>query len=424
IDSPVTLLSAARTYAALHRASLLADSATAGGNLGAVLARARNVVTSAAKGYLEGGTNLPPLGGLRLPQEFAIELDPLLTKPGDPQQTNYELWLQMADKLLQQQRKNGSWGRLRRTDYPYYSHVDGLKEDGYAASLLARARIKAERHYEAEQAKLPPAKRKPYDPEANLWRSAPVYGAHHALRLQASVVATAYAMIALAQGVRPPILGVWTWDDQPPRSPVPRAVINALSKDKHIPFTYRLLSPDLPLEAIREVPVVYFGVSSPFAPTTAAALPNLEYYLRNRGLVVVEGAAGNDGQAILDQCQRKLLELAPDAQPGPLTPLVTGVNLQGLLVDSNQTVAVFYPVTADNPPAPGTIRLPDAARYTYQLLAQTAGPELLSPSYAIRWPLIEEAERKEAEEKARKEAEEAAKKAAKEAGVTPAEEAK
>ncbi|NQU09324.1 hypothetical protein HQ590_00915 [bacterium] len=413
-DQEVTRLSAMRTHAALARAAVLAGGT---GAAGPVLARARKMVTGLAEAHLEGKTNnLPPVGGLFSLQELAFESHALLTELGDPLETNRDLWYGFADQLIAAQSKTGAWPRPKEN--PHYSYIDGYKEEYYEPSLRPYIQARMRAVFDADQVKENPInKRETYDPKANLWRGRPFHYYHYSVQLPAEVVGTAYAMIFLAQGVRPPVMGYWAWDDNPPRTPLVRAVVNALSKDKNISFTYRLLPPDLPLRLIRELPMVYLAGTSAFSPARPEALPKLRYFLQNRGVLVAEGSAGGAGKTFLDQTRGAIEQLLPAAQATMLPELVEGVKLEGLLLDGSRILASFYPITNENRPPAGTIRLPEAARYTYELIQKTAPLDLLSAAYPIRWPLIEDMERREAEEKAKKEAEEAAKKAAEETGA-------
>jgi hypothetical protein len=202
VQSPVTPMSTAQTYAALENAARLCGPAAGGGPAPAILSQARRAALAVAEKQVTLAATPNPEDRVLFPCDFIYEMQPAFAPAGNPPPAQIPpQQLGLAKLLLSLQHKDGTW--LPRPKYPW-RHVGrgGSHVEDYETSLLARIDVLARRHFEAVEAKAG-AKPQPYDPAARLWREKPFFHRNQSISMKPKVSATAYAILSLVPVARP-----------------------------------------------------------------------------------------------------------------------------------------------------------------------------------------------------------------------------
>jgi hypothetical protein len=201
VQSPVTPMSTAQTYAALESAARLNGPAAAGGQVPAVLSRARDAALAVAEKQVSLAANPLPDDGPLFPCDFIYQLQPAFVQAGNPPQAQPPAQPGLVSLLLRTQNKDGAWVPRPKYRWHHPSRGGGSELEDYETSLLARIDVLARRNYEGEKTKTPAAQ--PYDQGARLWREKPFFYRNHSMAMKPEVSATAYAILSLIRSARP-----------------------------------------------------------------------------------------------------------------------------------------------------------------------------------------------------------------------------
>jgi hypothetical protein len=243
---------------------------------------ARNVsagsrqVRKEAEGYLSNKiSNTPPVGRELSPYDYVFRLNSAHRAYGGPEEDRRDLYTRMAHRLLHLQDSDGAWSA-------------GKRKASSPSSVWAWHYERLKRTHDQAQAKLPAKARKPYiyknyrDPR-NHRR---VHHVGHHEWVDTRIVSTAYAMLYLLEGVRPPVAAYLKEGakDRPPS--VLTKTIDAMSRREGLYMTYRQVTPEVSGRELAGTPLIVLNGNSTLLSAKSRAA--LQEYLARGGMAFVQ----------------------------------------------------------------------------------------------------------------------------------------
>ena len=361
--SKVTLLSTAQGYTALADAVTLLDGA--GGRYRRQLMLSNNVVKDMANALITGDTKGLKVGDDKLGSyAFAFTMGRLLESSGGNTGDNRELWWKLTDYLL------------KRRDDKENVWVTGNKDmRTYTPSVGELLKIREKQKAGGNDRKLKRIRRH-NNRNVSMW-------------FDGRAPATVYSGLLLLQGVRPPVVGAWSWHGNTPRTNTFDPVLRKLEEENGVRLNYVELGPDLPIQQAREVPILFASGAGGFEHAAPGEYEeNLRNFLTHDGILIAEGPASADGNAFFEPLKEKILEIVPNAQAINV-PAGEGLpTIEGIRGPNGRMIAAFLkigaPESMEGAMAPG-----QAMQFVYNLLNARIDQELLNRDYAIYWPIIE-----------------------------------
>ena len=293
LESPVTHLSTVQGFASLLNAGRAVGLEKLFSRYGPQALKAMQAQHDAVRSFLAGQT----AGRAFEPYDFCLAVTGLHRHLGGNEETNRDLWIRMAYKLVSIQNPDGSWSKERENSTVF------------SPSLLQFRLKNAEKAHNAQQAKLEPDKRKEFDPKNWLHH----HSWHHYEYMPASRIKTAMAMMFLADGVRMPAAG---YVPKPGATRTPPPVMAKVldlfrSRDK-VDTTHMVITTNSTAASLTGVPVVFVTQDTDFG--NPAITKALRGYCDNGGTIVAEIATS----AQVTSVQPKLQSLVEGGKVMPV----------------------------------------------------------------------------------------------------------
>jgi hypothetical protein len=373
LSSKTTLLTTIQGFSAMADAARIAKSDALNTKYRKHLAKGSELFRSSAENLLKNGTPKQLRPVQFAPYDHYLFLSEVTREPNSTKEDRRDLWEPLANGLLSTRSANGGWehrGPGRRYHFP--------------TSLLARLAVmedpKKKKNIALIEYDKPHAYRV-YHSTAALLRSdrkLPV--------TVEDVVPTSFAMVFLAENVRPPMIGECLWTAGSKGSRLAPLVISVMRQQKKLPVRYSTVLRPVKTEHLSELPVLLIRGDGNFDPNDQENKA-LQDYLNTGGLVLFEAVADSDGTKFLSGAERALKALLPDSSTledvgsdkDLMGSAVGKANIRAFRKPNGSLAAVFLPLA----PKSGAKGLPrsTAARAVYNMLFQKINPEMLEENY-------------------------------------------
>lgn len=190
LDLRRSLCSTAQGAGALVNAGLCIGMEKLLNRYGTNLAVGQNLRRKLAEAYLEGNTNGLPIGGMAEPYDLCLAFVGVERLGGRPEADRRDLWERLAYRLVNMQSTNGTWGAGTRCVF-------------FSSGIKARQHLVFQQEHAEKQKALPEKDRKPFG-FADSWGR---YYWSSYNNCDTARLATPYAMIVLAKGLKQPEAG-------------------------------------------------------------------------------------------------------------------------------------------------------------------------------------------------------------------------
>ncbi|MGQ9663693.1 MAG: hypothetical protein ACUVWX_15400, partial [Kiritimatiellia bacterium] len=271
MPTPVSDLATVQAYAALWEAGSVVGVDKLLGRFRSVVATGHIARRAISEGFL-CSTNDAPYGRYMTPYDFMFALREIDVGPDGLLLDRRDLWDRLVFRLLKMQDTTGAWGRgLALWQSPSLFWYEDEKFCKPA--------------HEKEQEKLPKDKRVPYDSKT-AWTRRYIYAGRHIDTMDFPVVATAYSILLLAQGLSRVPAGYFNPTNELVR---PKLLDLALY---HLKVRDNLTCPVTPVTTntspsrIRDIPVLFTEAAAELTLPLVKSL--LESYVNGAGVVAVE----------------------------------------------------------------------------------------------------------------------------------------
>jgi hypothetical protein len=277
MESPVTHLSTAQGFACLLNAGRVVGLERLFSRYGAQAEKAMQAQQDAARSFLEGQT----AGRAFEPYDFFLAARGMHRNLGGNEETNRDLWIRMAYKLVSVQNPNGTWAK------------DQDSTTIYSSSMLQFVLKQAELLHNRRQAKLEPDKRTEFNSKAWLRQ----YSWHVYEYMASSRMKTAMAILFLSDGVRMPAAGyVRKADSSRTPPPVMAKVLELFQARDKVDVTHISIDASTSAANLTGIPVVFVTADSDLV--NPAINKVLRHYCDNGGTIVAEIATSAQIQGL------------------------------------------------------------------------------------------------------------------------------
>jgi hypothetical protein len=301
-------------------------------------------------------------------QELRCRTAGLALLPGTRLQDQRPLWMRTAFDLLAQQQTNGSWrvaGRELAMSSSLRTRLDTLekRDEKDRTKLMNRAGAHVRANWHSDY--------------RGWLRSTDEVGS-----------ATCYALLALVEHIRPPVV-VARWGEGLTPTPLADVALQGLSSRLGADWSYVVQSFPLTFERIEASPLLFLEGRGAFAPDTASGAA-LAGFVRGGGLVVAHAAATSEGNAFLDSLAVVIGKAIDGGQPEDLAnddrllgdfAGKLGRALRGIRRKDGSLAVVLLPI-AETGSAVGQVFAPvQAARVTERLVERSLDAGLLAADF-------------------------------------------
>jgi hypothetical protein len=310
-----------------------------------------------------------PIGRFTTPYDFLFQMHIAHLYRGGYEVRRPDLWRGLAYRTLGRQKTDGSWDDYRSLTFS--SSWVPLWDLQWREKYAKKHGGKAAKDKAAKAPKKGKKGKKQLDPvEAQLRR----YWAH--LRSnkywysKEPVVRTAYAMLLLAEGVRPPVAGVIaTSEDAEPPVVLKHAIRNILrDRTRGIWVNYARVDDGISQEELNKIPAVFLSGSGAMGALGPGIPEKLKSYVEDEGFVVVVGSTSVAGQKFLGDARTRLeslfggrIEKLPETDD-TLATVAKKPKLDVMLVQGgDRVICMFLPIHPSKTPPPGKVNMEGAA---------------------------------------------------------------
>ncbi len=307
---------------------------------------------------------------------LALRLAPLRRWHGSDVEIAPDLYQRVAFRLLHQQRGDGWWGPSGRLWHKTTSVVERF------LYLL-----KTEQLFPHQQHRL---NQKPIPPDTPIEEALDKYYHDYLSTVEAEKVGAAYAMLALLEGLRPPV-GI-TWPTGAPTVPeVADATSAATTRTLNVTTSFAAVAPGGASDRTPEPAALLLAGNGPVDQWPEAARGRARAFAEGGGLVILEAPDTVEGRRVLEQARADVfggLGLTP-SRIGPKHTLAEGVYAQPSRTEidvdfRDEEVAVAYlPIARTARPRTGSLSADQAGRFVVNLLTGRKIGRLLDPTYPI-----------------------------------------
>ena len=370
--SNTNLLTNLQGFSAMAGTAHIAQSDSLNAKYQQHLAKGAELLRTSAESLLKNGlpedTKTLPFP----PYEHFLFLSDVTRGANSSKEDRRDLWEPLASKLISMRSAKGSWehkGPGRRYHLP--------------TSLLSRIAVLGEPEKKNKIEYDKPHAYQGYHNLVNLLESG-----KKIRPIVEDVVPTSFAMVFLAENVRPPVIGECLWTSDTKESRIAPVVTTVMRQQKKTPFRYSAVTRPIKAESIAELPVLLIRGKGNFAPNEAESKA-LKDYLDAGGLVLFEAAADSDGATFLKGAESTLKSLLPasssieniGSDKELMGSAVGKASIRAFKKPDASLAAVFLPMA----PKTGAKGLPRsiAARAVYNILFQKIDPAILEESYPI-----------------------------------------
>jgi len=369
LESAVTVASTAAGINALLSVGEAVGLETVRRRFGSQLAQGDKARKFVVQQYLEDKLKTIPLGGIVPPYDTYLQLTGLQRRFNTAVEDARDQWKRLAYRLLLLRQADGSWG------------------DDKAIYLLPsshKARLKA----------LPTLDPKVGIMSMEIQKQAyvnPYYRTHELMRwtqVRERILATAFATMFLADGVRPPVAGVYQATESAESSSALGLAIRYLRKKFGTEVTYGKLSGELEYGDAAIFPVLFVTGTTEkvVAGPTATALTA---YLKHDGLVVIETPFTPEGTAFAQSFQHFVQTAVPElilrtwSDEKFLGDLAGKVQLQAHLGADGHPAVVYLPVAETATNTTAAVSTVQAGYLISNILQYRIDADMLQEKYPI-----------------------------------------
>ena len=338
------------------------------------IASGRQAQLDAAESYLDGKSDKPVSRELA-PFDFYFKMAGIQRADGGADEDRRDLWKRLAFRLTTLQNPDGTWGKGK--------HVSSV----YPSSIWAWKHALARRNHEKAQEKLPADQQTPYNSQDSL---GPVAWAQDGASRQyaqypyydTTIARTAYAMLFLADGVRPPMTGYVTGKDEGARPKSLSFVTDYVRKQHGVAVSSARIDKDSAVSDVMGLPVLYVTEQSDLSDARLCAV--IREYLGENGTMIAEAetAAG------LRTLEAKLTGLTRGGRVSSLAADSSFLAdfkgkqpaLRGIFDGKSRMVALLLPL----PGQPEALTTSDAVQAAYLLIKKRLPIDFLDSEYPSR----------------------------------------
>jgi hypothetical protein len=374
LKSKETVLSTAQGYAVLMDVGAVVGLDKLMGKFANNVARGMTSARKAAEMIVDADPTNDILGGYVPPYDCFLFLRYASRRFGGYAEDRRDLWSRIACRLVLNQQTNGAWSVVRPAKYTLFwptsleARMEALVPPGSEKTLLDLNRAKAH--------------------VGRIWyRSA--YHNWWWAAYQRRVPATAFAMLVLADGVRPPTAGEWIPSGSKGESQVLPMVMAEVNKRFSVELSYAALDRGLPPEAADLPPALFVSARAPVTLDTAAS-KTLTAYLNLGGLLVAESPADAAGDEFRAQIKTTVLNALPQSTASDiggdtnlLGEIAGKLKLDAVTRKDGRTAAVFLPLDPNGRPTDGRYSASIAGRIALELLIRRMNSEVLQDGYPL-----------------------------------------
>jgi hypothetical protein len=361
LPSQQSLVSSANGYAALVDMAQVVGLSTVFRKYGDSVVKGRKSCIAAVEQFLDNKTGDTPVGRLAVPYDFIFRAGGVERRYGGIMEDRRDLWNRLAYRLVKMQNSIGTWSK-------------GMSFTSPSSAWWQYRDMRARQAHEAAQAKLPEKSRVPYNPAAwqNVYRG-PLYSSRN------DIVATAYAVLFLAEGVRAPLAGyiAETEDSDAPVSMM--KTVEALDKKNRFPLACMTVTSETSPREIRGLPLIFVSNSASLAEPRITKL--LTDYVRQGGLVIAE----TTNSLTAKDLESRLKTLVDDARPStlPIDDTFEGPKptIRGFRRPGGEEFAAIFPLAKQQPAGAGEISVADAIQTVTMLIQRRVHPKFFQPDY-------------------------------------------
>lgn len=388
LTNRITFTTTARATAALMDAAALLDD-TRGLDLGQFNS-ARKTHAAMIEAFLTGNLRGMSVGGHPEPYEFVFHSARTVLNPLDLAPNERNLWAWLAEFVLQKKEHAKDtptvyW--LKGGDRPLPTSVKPYLRKDFTAN------------FEESADELTDSEKKKVNRQVGHWRG------RLGRRQRNEVVAATYAGIHLYAGLRPPAVGLWSWNGRAPRTNTIAPVLKRIGKEKDRELSHTVIPAAFPPNAASGMSMILLSGTGKFEPRDPESLDRLLAYLAAGGLLAAEAPADAEGIAFLKAIQKEITDRMEGATATRLPPL--GEDLPKVIAVKSATgkpVGVFMPIAASTHDSRESVFTPQQAMtFLYTLL-----PRALPDDYFQSQALVDFEEVLAFEDEMRQKREEAA----------------
>ncbi len=308
-----------------------------------------------------------PTGRFATPYDFLFQTHIAHLYRGGYEVRRPDLWRGLAYRTLGRQKTDGSWDDYR--SLLFSSSWVPLWDLQWRERYAARAGGKAAKAPRAPKGKK--GKKDKADPvEAQLRRYWANLRSSRYWMANEPVVRTAYAMLLLAEGVRPPVAGViaTSEDVEPPE--VLKQAIQGILRDRlrGIWVNYARVDDGISQEELNKLPVVFLSGSGSMGGFGPGVPEKLKSYVESDGFVVVVAGTDMAGQKFINDARVRLesllggrIEQLPETDQ-VLSTVAKKPSLDVMLIQGgDRVICMFLPIHPSKTPPPGKVNMEGAA---------------------------------------------------------------